>query len=234
VRQSWWRRFKASHAHTQANIVCTAIISVATVAYAIIAGFQLGAIRNTNDLTQKAIQAANTANDLTRSLVKSQQQAVVDLTIPSDPDSISQIAGGLSAQFVNKGKVDATNFSATATFQKIDLPSFKPIGKPQTVTVVQPRIRPLGEGHGGFESVALATFDVSDLGDRDIASVKNQTTTFKMVISYSYGDGFGDTISNTRCFLYLYVPPQPPSNQMWNSWDECTMATNIYRRYLRH
>jgi hypothetical protein len=45
LRQRWWRRFKASDAHTQANIVCTALIMVATIAYAIIAGLQLGAIK---------------------------------------------------------------------------------------------------------------------------------------------------------------------------------------------
>jgi hypothetical protein len=232
LSRSWWWRFKASHAHTQANIVCTALITVATIAYAIIAGFQLNAIRHTNGLTSEAVQAAKTANELTRSLVKSQQQAIVDLTIPSDPDSISQIAGGLSAQFVNKGKVDATNFSATATFQKISLPSFRSIGKLQTVTVSQPRILPLSEGNGGLESVVFATFDVSQIRDSDIVAIKSQTLTFKMSVSYSYEDGFGDTINNNRCFLYLNIPPQPPSNQAWNSWDDCAMATNIYRRYL--
>jgi hypothetical protein len=45
VKQSWIRRFKESPAHTQTNIVCTAIVAVATVAYAIVAGFQLGAMR---------------------------------------------------------------------------------------------------------------------------------------------------------------------------------------------
>ena len=45
MKQSWWRRFQNSHAHTQANIVCTFIIMLATIAYAIIAGRQLIAMK---------------------------------------------------------------------------------------------------------------------------------------------------------------------------------------------
>jgi hypothetical protein len=242
---NWWQRFKRSSAHTQANIACTAIIMLATIAYSVIAFFQLRAMRgqivesNTSLLQtlgkmQAQVEAEQTANKLTMSLVKNEQQAIVDLTIPTEPDSLSKMAAGLSAQFLNKGKVDATKFDATATLQEVALPSFKQIGKLQTVAVARPRLLPASGGHDGFESVAVATIDVSNLGAREIDSIKNQTTTFKMVISYSYGNGFGDTVSNTRCFMYVYVPPQPPSDQMWNSWDECNMVTNIYRSYFQH
>lgn len=44
---NWWQRFKRTDAHTQANIVCTAIIMLATIAYTIIAGWQLATMRNT-------------------------------------------------------------------------------------------------------------------------------------------------------------------------------------------
>jgi hypothetical protein len=40
---SWWERFKRSSAHTQANIVCTILVMVATIAYAITAYLQLRA-----------------------------------------------------------------------------------------------------------------------------------------------------------------------------------------------
>ena len=46
-RQSWLLRFRKSPAHTQANIVCTAIIALATVVYTFVAGFQLIAMRGT-------------------------------------------------------------------------------------------------------------------------------------------------------------------------------------------
>jgi hypothetical protein len=44
LRQSWWVRFKMSDAHTQVSIVCTILIMLATIAYAIIAGCQLAAM----------------------------------------------------------------------------------------------------------------------------------------------------------------------------------------------
>ncbi len=47
VKQSWLLRFRKSPPHTQTNIVCTAIIMVATIAYVIIAGFQLSAMQGT-------------------------------------------------------------------------------------------------------------------------------------------------------------------------------------------
>ena len=40
----WWQRFKKSSAHTQANVVCTILIMVATIAYAVTAWRQLAAI----------------------------------------------------------------------------------------------------------------------------------------------------------------------------------------------
>ncbi len=240
-KKKWKNSWRSASPITKGTFILGGAVAFATVAYSIIAGFELVQMKRTNGLTEEALQAnaksleaANKANELSATLVKGEYAAIVDMTIPSDPDSLSQIAAGLSAQFVNKGKVDATNFSTTATFQKVSLPGFEPKGTLRTVTIAQPRILPLSGGHGGLESVASATFDVSDLGEPDIASVKSETTTFKMIISYSYGDGFGDTINNTRCFLYLYVPPQPPSNQMWNSWDECTMAMNVYRSHFRH
>ena len=38
---NWWQRFKRSSAHTQANIVCTVFIMLATIAYTVIAARQL-------------------------------------------------------------------------------------------------------------------------------------------------------------------------------------------------
>lgn len=44
---NWWQRFRRSNAHTQANIVCTAIVAAATVGYSFTAYRQLGAMRDT-------------------------------------------------------------------------------------------------------------------------------------------------------------------------------------------
>ena len=43
---NWFKRFKKSTAYTQANIVCTVIIAIATVTYTIIAHYQLRAMNN--------------------------------------------------------------------------------------------------------------------------------------------------------------------------------------------
>ncbi len=50
AKQGWILRFRKSPPHTQTNIVCTAIIALATGIYAVIAGFQLWTMRDT--LTQ--------------------------------------------------------------------------------------------------------------------------------------------------------------------------------------
>jgi hypothetical protein len=46
-RENWVLRFRKSPAHTQANIVCAAVIMVATVIYAGVPIFQLLAMRGT-------------------------------------------------------------------------------------------------------------------------------------------------------------------------------------------
>lgn len=47
MKQSWLLRFRKSPPHTQTNIICTALIMIATIAYAFIAGFQLIAMDGT-------------------------------------------------------------------------------------------------------------------------------------------------------------------------------------------
>lgn len=54
-RRSWWHRFRSSSAHTQANIVCTVLIMLATFAYATIAYLQWRAMNS--QLTQMTKQA---------------------------------------------------------------------------------------------------------------------------------------------------------------------------------
>ena len=67
MRQSWWRRFNESQAHTQANIVCTFLIMLATIAYAAIAGFQLvamnGQLREMRESVEEAKRSGQQATD---------------------------------------------------------------------------------------------------------------------------------------------------------------------------
>lgn len=82
-RESWLLRFRKSPAHTQTNIVCTAIIAFATVAYTVVAGFQLSAMRDTlaemtqsgNQATQQMWSAIGNVNWLARSADWSQKVA---------------------------------------------------------------------------------------------------------------------------------------------------------------
>ncbi len=69
---NWWQRFKRSSAHTQANIVCTFIVMVATIAYVAVATLQWLEIKRTNTLTQQALNGSGTA--LTQTLTKMQGQ----------------------------------------------------------------------------------------------------------------------------------------------------------------
>jgi hypothetical protein len=73
---TWLQRFRRSSAHTQANIICTVIITVATCAYAVVAAMQLCEIRRTNALTSQALE--NGGQSLTETLAE--MQSGVDAT----------------------------------------------------------------------------------------------------------------------------------------------------------
>jgi hypothetical protein len=80
-RQTWLLRFRKSPAHTQTNIVCTAIIAIATVAYTCVAGLQLIAMRGTlsemkrsgEPSTQQMWSAISNINWMARSVDWSQK-----------------------------------------------------------------------------------------------------------------------------------------------------------------
>lgn len=63
AKRSWLRRFRASSAHNQANIVFSALIMIATISYSVIAGVQLHIMRKASEdsatQTQHLIDAAN-------------------------------------------------------------------------------------------------------------------------------------------------------------------------------
>jgi hypothetical protein len=65
MKQGWVRRFRESPPHTQTNIVCTAIIMVATVAYAIVAGLQLSAIRGQLEVMRGALSDSQRSGETT-------------------------------------------------------------------------------------------------------------------------------------------------------------------------
>jgi hypothetical protein len=64
---NWFQRFKKSTAYTQANIVCTIVIAVATVAYALIARRQLtamnGQLREMHESVEEAKRSGQQSTD---------------------------------------------------------------------------------------------------------------------------------------------------------------------------
>jgi hypothetical protein len=81
---------------------------------------------------QKQIDAANTANDISKTVLKGELAPVVTISFTGDPISVSTVVAGIGTQFTNKGKTDATDFRATVTYTKIEIPSFKQLGKKRT------------------------------------------------------------------------------------------------------
>ena len=98
MRQGWLRRFKQSDAHTQANIVCTVIIAIATVAYAFISARQLIAMRGQLEVmrgtlveaqrsgeksTEQMWQAIGNVNWMARTADQSSKETLVQMKAQS-------------------------------------------------------------------------------------------------------------------------------------------------------
>ncbi|MEO7027798.1 MAG: hypothetical protein ABI147_00150 [Acidobacteriaceae bacterium] len=90
---NWRERFQISSAHTQANIVCTALIMIATFAYAVIAGLQLNEMRRTNRNTEAALGNA----------AKSVQQASEQFQV-----QLHHFDASLGVTQLQLGKLDAS------------------------------------------------------------------------------------------------------------------------------
>lgn len=102
MKRSWWQRFKSSSAHTQANIVCTIVMAIATCAYAFIAGRQLilinrqvgimqGALdetkRSGEQSTQQMWSAVGNINWMARSMDWSQKEAQRSIELSEQENS---------------------------------------------------------------------------------------------------------------------------------------------------
>jgi hypothetical protein len=117
-KQSWLLRFRKSPAHTQANIVCTAIIALATVVYTCVAGFQLGVMRGTlSEMKRSGEQSTNqmwaaidNVNWLARSADWSQkvaQQQASATVAEMQKQTIAQQSAAIASQNSVKATRDA-------------------------------------------------------------------------------------------------------------------------------
>jgi hypothetical protein len=85
LKKTWWQRFNGSSAHTQANIVCTIVIAVATCAYAFIAYRQLGVIngqltqmKNATTATENSAYAACVGAKIARDTLLDIRNSLID------------------------------------------------------------------------------------------------------------------------------------------------------------
>jgi hypothetical protein len=107
TRRSWWQRFKLSSAHTQANIVCTILIMIATVGYAMIAAFQLKAMSGQLD----QLRGSSTQTD---KLISLYQQQLAQVTRQAGNTERLAIAAGDQA-VAAKTSADTAQSSLRAT-----------------------------------------------------------------------------------------------------------------------
>jgi hypothetical protein len=223
----------------------------AIITYTVFSILQWAQIRYTNRLTARAldssdkalsetltkmqgqIDVAQAANALSQQLVKGQYSAVVDLSFTTQPISLDSITPGIGATFINKSKTDATDFRASVTYSRVEIPSMKPIGKISTQKITQPRLVALTGSQGGYESATFANFDSSDFSQEVIDSIKAQKSSVRMDVEYSYNNGFGDRENYSVCDLYVYAPSTKSGTATYATWEDCRFGINIYRNYLK-
>jgi glucose/arabinose dehydrogenase len=216
-RQSWWLRFKKSPAHTQVNIVCTAIIAIATVFYTFVAGFQLIVMRGTlsemkrsgEESTQQMWSAINNINWLARSADWSQkttekanedthnqlvatQAAIFRLEPSYSQGSSSPISGrteipSIEVRVANDGKSAARKISGQVEY----------VHRDKAGRIIQSDRRPLaddtmyGNGSAFFKQFIITPTRASLM---DYAS-----DTFKVTVTITYDDGYNNIRTQHFC-----------------------------------
>jgi hypothetical protein len=127
MKRSWWQRFESSSAHTQANIVCTILIAVATIAYAVIAyrqlvaiGGQLDQMSNQFPEIKRSADAAKSAADTSNAEFKISSRAWMTATL-SNPGGVREGQPLLTIiDFVNTGKSPAVKVQTCQIAKIVD------------------------------------------------------------------------------------------------------------------
>ena len=83
--KSWKRSWRSASPITKGTLGLTAAAAFATIAYAIIAAFQLGEMRHTNTLTQQALSASDKTYEILNRPYVGIFEVNVAYTMPSDP-----------------------------------------------------------------------------------------------------------------------------------------------------
>lgn len=219
----FWLQFKTMTYQTQ----IFSAQAVASVANAI----------SSDDLIKKQIaalqQQAQAAQDSVaeiRKQMRGSQAAIVTVGFPRNPDSIQALVIGIIAEFKNVGKVNALQFKSITSLQLIEIPDFTNIGSPQTLRVAKPQIPPYLPDYGN-EVLVNAVFDESGVTEKDVDAIRTGKATYKITTIYSYDDGFGDTISQNRCYMFVHIIPPETGQQFWNEWMPCEFGRILYRKF---
>jgi hypothetical protein len=133
--------------------------------------------------------------------------------------------------FQNGGSVYATDFDASVTLTEISIPKFSIIGKPKVIALSRKIFAPHDAVRFGYDSVYVATFHLNDFTDLEMDKFRKLTRTFEISAKYSYGDGFGNTVTNTSCRVYGYI--LGPNGSVQESWYDCEEGREIISRLGR-
>ncbi len=207
---------------------------IAASVYAGIAAHQLKTMNNTLGEAQKQTLAAeNTLGEVQKQTALLKQQlegteaAYIYVGIPRKPDSLRDLLPmGLVVEFTNLGKINALNFNARTSLQLVNVPTFRPIGSSHLAYTNKTQFFP-NVAEFGFEQRPSAVFSMDKITQSDINEITGGKTTYEITTSFTYDNGFGRRIGDTKCFIFVYSQTGP--GQTWNEWLPCDFGRSIYR-----
>lgn len=192
---NWWRRFNRSSAHTQANIVCTVIIAVATVAYSIIAARQLGNMDEQLPELKKSAQAAKVAAEtassqyrLARQEAESTQAAIVVAEVSPSVELGNILTLNYRLHNVGKSAAEIVIGDFQASIKGKDMPA---------VTLSRGRL----EVEGSLLGSSIEGSSV--LRKVTIQDVRNGKATVTIRSKYSYRNGFDREVVENKCWVFM-------------------------------
>ena len=198
MKRSWWHRFQSSTAHTQANIVCTIVIAIATCSYAFIAYRQLKAINGQLDQMskqlpeiQKSAQAARDSADIQARLIKAEYAARIIVSGWGFEDATKQ----LSFQANNSGKIPSGVVLVSIDATVVSLPALHNLSSLQNLSFSVPTINPQDSAPARYLAV------------KGYSSEKfwSHAEGIRLDESWKYEDGLGDTNSGKQCIVIMAV-----------------------------
>lgn len=220
---NWFQRFKRSTAHTQANIVCTFVVMLATIAYVIVAGLQWLEIKRTNSLTQQALNGNGVALTETLKKMQAQVDATSSLYVEAQKQTTlmhDQTAGLTSAvvevdglglensgqccvipvYIVNIGHVVANDVTVKVSATEFSLDGDKVLEGPIHFTIGPLQLRPSTPDNPVQITKHLSIPNFTQDTWDSIARLERYV---RIEAKWEYDNGFGRKGKNSKCFAYI-------------------------------